>query len=68
MRDRVHDVYARGFRAHVGEYHDADNSRSTGRAADRLPISLAVVELEVADGVPLGTAPGHFIPAHRVAS
>jgi regulator of sirC expression with transglutaminase-like and TPR domain len=69
-RDRLHDVLYRevGFRAPTSaEYHDADNSR-IDRVVERrvgLPISLAVVELEVAGrlGVPLWGIglPGHFI-------
>ena len=69
-RDRLHDVLYRevGFRAPTSaEYQDADNSR-LDRVVERrigLPLSLAVVELEVAGrlGVPLWGIglPGHFI-------
>lgn len=69
-RDRLHDVLYReaGFRSpSAAEYRDADNSR-LDRVVERrigLPISLAIVELEVAGrlGVPLWGVglPGHFI-------
>jgi regulator of sirC expression with transglutaminase-like and TPR domain len=69
-RERLHDVLYRetGFRGpSAAEYRDADNSRLDRVVARRigLPISLAIVELEVASrlGIPLWGIglPGHFI-------
>jgi regulator of sirC expression with transglutaminase-like and TPR domain len=70
LAERLHDVLYRetGFRGpSAAEYRDADNSRLDRVVARRigLPISLAIVELEVASrlGIPLWGIglPGHFI-------